>query len=206
MNILGWKGPISIIVAPQRTTQSSNPTSDSIVLTLLELQQLRAMPAALKSLFHAHHPLMKNFSLTPSCLTQLYAIPSGPIAVTETRAQSCLTLPVRSCRHHEGTPQLLCYVLSTLRDCSCSSYVLPSGSFIIFIALFWMLSNRAPYTVAPNLHAVLEVRPHSTYHRGQSLPSPGGSTGPAAPQGTLGPLGSRAYCCLTSCLLSDRTP
>lgn len=79
LNILGWKGPISIIVAPQRTTQSSNPTSDSIVLTLLELQQLRAMPAALKSLFHAHHPLMKNLSLTPSCLTQLYAIPSGPV-------------------------------------------------------------------------------------------------------------------------------
>lgn len=39
------------------------------------------------------------------------------------------------------------------------------------------------------LHAVLEVRPHSTEQRGKPLHWPGGSAGPAAPQGTVGPLG-----------------
>ena len=39
---------------------------ESIVQTLLELQQLGAMTTALGSLFHAHHPLVKNLFLTPS--------------------------------------------------------------------------------------------------------------------------------------------
>lgn len=39
-------------------------------------------------------------------------------------------------------------------------------------------------TVAPNPHAVLEVRLHSTER--QRLPSPTGSSEPGAPQGTVG--------------------
>ena len=39
--------------------------SDSTVQTLLELQQLRAVPTALGSLLHAHHPLVQNLSLFP---------------------------------------------------------------------------------------------------------------------------------------------
>ena len=58
---------------------------------LLELQQLRAVPAALGSLFHAHHSL-KNLFLTLN-LTQLHAVPSGTVAVTESRAQCCPSAP-----------------------------------------------------------------------------------------------------------------
>jgi len=40
------------------------PCVESIVQTLLELQQLGAVTTALRSLFHAHHPLVKNLFLT----------------------------------------------------------------------------------------------------------------------------------------------
>jgi len=46
--------------------------------------------------------------------------------------------------------------------------------------------------VAPNSHAVLEVRPHSSEQRAQLLPLPGVSTGPDAPHGMSGLLDSRA--------------
>lgn len=36
---------------------------------------------------------------------------------------------------------------------------------------------------------MLEVRPHSADQRGQPLPSPGGSAGPDAHRGTVGPFG-----------------
>ena len=50
-------------------------------------------------------------------------------------------LPVRSCSHHEASPQLLCSALSQPRDLSHSSYILPSGLYTSFIALLWRLSN-----------------------------------------------------------------
>ena len=46
--------------------QNPNPMSESTVQILLELQQLRAVPTALGSLFHAHHALVQNLSLAPS--------------------------------------------------------------------------------------------------------------------------------------------
>ena len=65
--------------------------SDSIGQTLLELGQLGAVPTALGSPFYAHHPLVQTLSLTPPTppLTQLHAVPSGPVAVTQSRAQRC---------------------------------------------------------------------------------------------------------------------
>lgn len=49
----------------------------------------------------------------------------------------------------------------------------PPGSFTIFVALLWMLSNSfmSFFIVAPNLSPVLEMTPHSTEQRGQSFPS-----------------------------------
>jgi len=41
-----------------------------------------------------------------------------------------------------GPPlSLLCSGLNKLRDLGCSSYILPSRSFPIFVALLWMFSN-----------------------------------------------------------------
>jgi len=40
---------------------------------------------------------------------------SGPVAVTQSRAQRCPPLPVRSCSCHETSPQLLCSALSKPR-------------------------------------------------------------------------------------------
>jgi len=126
------------LLAPHSTTQNSNPMSESGVQTLLELQQLEAIPTALGSLFRAHHPLVQTLSLTPfpaPPLTQLHAVPSGPVAVTQSRAQRCPPLPVRSCSRHEASPQLLC---SALRKPSHPSQTKP---FLIFVAVLWMLSN-----------------------------------------------------------------
>lgn len=41
----------------------------------------------------------------------------------------------------------------------------------------------------PELHPIFDVGPHSADQRGQSLPSPGGSAEPCAPQGTVDPFG-----------------
>ena len=65
-----------------------------------------AVPTALGSLFHAHCPLWQSLSLTPRTPpTQLHAVPSGPVAVTQSRAQRCPLLPVRSCSRHQASPQ-----------------------------------------------------------------------------------------------------
>ena len=56
---------------------------ESVVQTLLELQQLSAVPTALGSPFRAHRPVVQTLSLSPSPappLTQLHAVPSGPVA------------------------------------------------------------------------------------------------------------------------------
>ena len=83
-----------------------NYMTESFVQMLCELRQLRAVPTVLGRLFHAHHPLGQSLSLTPSPpLAQLHAIPSGPVAVTQSRAQRCPPLPVRSCSHHEASRQ-----------------------------------------------------------------------------------------------------
>ena len=60
--------------------------------------------------------------------------------------------------------------------------------------------------MAPILRAVLEVRPHSAEQSRQPLPSPTGSAGPGAPQGTVGLLCCQRNCCLTFSLLPVRTP
>jgi len=46
------------VLAPHSTAQNPKPMSKSAVQMLPELWQLGAMPPALGSLFHAHHPFM----------------------------------------------------------------------------------------------------------------------------------------------------
>ena len=66
--------------------------SESNVQMLLEHQRLEAMPTALGSLFHAP-PLSGEEPFPAPPLTQLHAIPSGPVAVTESRAQLLPSAP-----------------------------------------------------------------------------------------------------------------
>ena len=107
----------------------------SVVHTLLEIHQLRAVPAALGRLFQAHHPLGQSLSLTPSPpLAQLHAVRSGPVAVTQSRAQLCLPLPVRSCSYHEASPQLLCSGPNKREVLSHASAVLLSRLFSGIVA------------------------------------------------------------------------
>ena len=74
-------------------------------------------------------------------LTHFHAVPSGPVVVTESRAQRCPPLPVRSCSCHEASLSLLCSGPNKPRGLSCSSYLLPFKPFTIFAALLWTLSN-----------------------------------------------------------------
>ena len=99
-------------MAPHRTTQQSDHMSKSILQMLPELQQLGAMPTALDSLFRAHRPLVQTLSPTPVCPspTQLHAVPSGPVAVTESRAQRCPSAPCEELQppcSAQSTPQVV---------------------------------------------------------------------------------------------------
>ena len=96
-------------LAPHRTTQKSNPVSESIVQKLLEL--LGASSAWARGC--ALRPLVPTLSLTlfpaPS-LAQLHAVSSGPVAVTESRAQRCPSAPCEELQLPWGLPSapLLC--------------------------------------------------------------------------------------------------
>jgi len=48
------------------TQHHPNPMAESNVPTLPELQQLEAVPTALGTLFHAHHPMGQSLPLTPT--------------------------------------------------------------------------------------------------------------------------------------------
>ena len=97
-------------------------------------------------------------------LAQLRAVPSGPVTATKSRAQRCPTLPVRSCSHHEASPQLLCSSLRAPKDCSGSPYILDLSQPLYFTfgccLILWHLDQ----------HPVLELRPCSA-KQGRTIPS-----------------------------------
>ena len=62
-------------------------------------------------------------------LTQLHAVPSGPVTVTQSRAQRSPPLPVRSCSRHEAFPQLLCSALSKPRGLRAPHTPCPADPF-----------------------------------------------------------------------------
>lgn len=114
------------------------------VKVFLELQQFRAVPTALGSLFHVYHRLEQNHFLIPPepPLMQLHSIPSAPVTVT---------------RENRPLLSLLCSGPNNPRDFSCFSFVLPSRPFIIFVTLLWTF---CPYIVARKPYPVLEVWLH----------------------------------------------
>ena len=91
--------------------------------------------------------------------------------------------PAWCCKDAVGHPMVS--GLNKPGDLSCSHAVFPSRSFTSSgcCLIAFCLSD----VVAPTLHPVQEVRPHSRL--GQPLSSAGGSAGHGAPQGAVGPLG-----------------
>ena len=93
------EGPIRIwSPAPGSTQEHSKFKLCLTVLSKCSLSSIRSGPRTLPwagNLFHAHCPLVQTLSLTPAAppLTQLHAVPSGPVAVTQSRAQRCPSAP-----------------------------------------------------------------------------------------------------------------
>jgi len=83
------------IPALHSTTQNSDHMSESGVQTLLELQQLNAVPTALGSPFHAHSPLVQPLSLTPSCPSPDTA-PCRSLGPCRCHTEQSSALPLRS--------------------------------------------------------------------------------------------------------------
>ena len=129
------QGSLSPILAPHRITQNPNPMSESTIQMLLELQQLRAVPTALGSLFHAYRPLVQTLSLTPTCPSQHSSMLFPQALSLSHRAELSASspLPGRSCSHHEASPQLLCSGLNQARDLSPSPYTFLSRPFPIML-------------------------------------------------------------------------
>ena len=126
---------------------------------------------------------MQTLSQTPSSppLAQLHAVPSGPVAVTQSRAQRCPPLPVRSCSRHERSPQLLCSALSTQKV----------FSFTIFVTSLWMFSHGFMFLhCATQTDPVLKVRLHSV-EKNEAIPSPARLAG-------LGPMHCRVQLALVA--------
>jgi len=141
------------------------------------------------------HPLSEDPFPNPQPglpFKQLHAVPSDPVAVAETTAQCCPPLPVRSCSCHETSPQHLCSGLSKPGNLSCSSHILLSRLFPIFVVFPWTLS----YSFMSFLHCGTQIAHSAEGEAAQSrveqfFPFLGGSAGPGAPQGTIGLLGCR---------------
>ena len=72
--------------------------SDSGIQTLLELQQLGAVPTALCSPFHAYHPLVQPVSLTPSCPSPDSSMPFPRALSLSHRAELSAAPPLSASR------------------------------------------------------------------------------------------------------------
>jgi len=158
---------------------------ESIVQTLLELQQLETMTTALGSLFHAHCSVVKNLFLMPIVTLPWHSSMLFPRVLslsTESRAQCC---PSALCEDlpqpplfwaeqtQESQPLCTCCVLLTL-------YCLHSSPLNTMLVLCPSL------VVAPR--PACSAQDENTV--GQPLPSPGSSAGPDKPWGTISSFGS----------------
>ena len=130
------------LLAPHSTTQNPNPMSESAVQTPPELWQLSALPTALGSPFHAHHPLVQTLSLTPSCPSPDTAL-CRSLEPCRCHTEQSSALPLRSLCGAAATmrPPLSSSGQSTQRDLSCTSYTLPSRLLTILVAHLWTLCN-----------------------------------------------------------------
>ena len=111
-NILSWKESRKDhgiqLLALCSITQKPNPMSESSIQMLHELRHWGPCPQPCAA--HSISPALwcRPFPSPP-------AVPSGPVAVRESRAQRCPLLPVRSCSRHQASPQLLCSALNSER-------------------------------------------------------------------------------------------
>jgi len=122
-------------------------------------------------------------------LTQLYPVPLGLVAVTESRAQRCPSTPLAVAAPTTRPPlNLLCSGLHKSRNLSHSSlYPLLVRPFPIFVAFFWLLSHSfIPSFILdyPKLYPAFKVQLHSA-KKDNSFPCLIAVLG----QGTVGPLG-----------------
>ena len=103
--------------------------SESAVQMLLELQQLGAVPTALGRLFQTppssgEEPFPNTQPDPP--LTQLHAVPLGPVAVTESRAQHCPSAPLLGKDMYGKLQNSTCSVLLLLATLHVSAQI-PRG-------------------------------------------------------------------------------
>lgn len=100
-------------------------------------------------------------------------------------------------------PSLLFSGLNKLRDLRCCPHPLPSRpSPSLLSRLQWTLSDSFM-----SLHCGTQPAPGAGAGASGTIPpSPAGSAGPGAPQGVVGPLGSRARCWLRFILQTARDP
>jgi len=209
-NRISWvggdpQGSLSPTPSSTQTTWNSNTVSESTVQTLLKLG---ATTIPLGRLFYAHDPLGQRLSLTSGPpLAQFHVVPSGPVAVTQSRAQCCPPLPVRSCCCHEAPPSLLCSGPSTPRAPSRSSQFFSSRPFTIFIVLFQILHNisKSLYCGTQTCTRCWRWGP-TGQSRGRSLSSPCDNAGPEAPRVWSSLWAAGAHCQLMFNLLSVRNP
>lgn len=110
-------------LAPQRTTQNSNHMSESTVQMLLDFWQFSTVTAALGNHFSvSNHSLVKNLFLIPNLtLPDTASCCSLKSFCCQQKDQCCPSTPVMKCCRQNGV--------------TCSSYVLPSRLFTVFIVL-----------------------------------------------------------------------
>lgn len=157
------------IFSPCRIMENSNSMSESIAQALLEQQQLGAVPIALGSLFHAHHPLVQNLSLTSTC-------PSPDRAPCHSLRSCCChqrselsaapQLPARSCRPPWDLPSAS-YALGCANEGTSAAphTSCPAGLFTIFVAPLWTLKKMAQMRSTPLCYH----RPSSSWHYMNSI-------------------------------------
>ena len=102
-------------------------------------------------------------------LTQLRAVPSGPVAVTQSRAQCCLSVPCEELQPPWGLPsapllwaeQIQGRQLPRMHLClsTCHHLCSPPLDNLLIVSC-------PSYIVAPKQHPVLQARPHQC--RGES--------------------------------------
>ena len=194
--LLSGRKPSWLMNTPQRLSRHLGSVKEDCCSRTPQHKQ----NTALGSLFHAHRPPVHSLSVTASCpsLTQLHAVPSGPVTVTESRAQCC---SVRSCNYHEASPQLLLSALSTPSDLSHNTHLLPSRAFPIFVTLPW----THLYVPCVLWHpARTQCQSEAAQHRAErGNPSPHLVAGlsPMHPRIQLAFLAAWALCCLVICIV-----
>ena len=160
------------------------------------------IPTALGSLFHAHHPLLKNLFLTPHLtLPRHSSMPFPGFCCCHLKAELSAAPPFPLWGVVRSSLSLLFSGLKKSRDHSHSSDVLPSDP--------WMLSNSLMSFLCcgTKIHTHCLLRPHSAKQSGVIPPLAWLAVlGLMHPRVLLALLAVRAHCWLRFNLPSTRIP